>query len=428
MKRRTVEAELGRRLREAAVPVDPDADARVLELALAQHAGRRPTRRSPLPRLAAVLAVALALGALLLTPAWATVRDWVGDALESAPARGPRTGIGPIPGGGRLLVQTQAGAWVVESDGTRHLLRGYREASWSPHGLYLAAVRAGRLTAVEPGGEPHWTLRASEPIHDPRWSPSGELVAYRRGAGLRVVAGDGSEDRALDESVAPLAPAWDPAGPPDLAYVDARGSLRVLDAVGGRAAATAAALPGIRDLEWAGSGSTPAASRGDTVAGRGNLGVLLEASARRLRIRAVGVGDAAHARLGEPRELRVPRDSAVRTAVLSPDGRTVAALLVRRSPRPGHARLTDLVLYSTRTGSARRLGSVPGRVAEVIWSPRGGRLLVVWPSFDEWLFVPPRAAEGKAMTHITDAFHQLPGTPFPTVAGWCCRARSPAAR
>jgi hypothetical protein len=433
VRRGTPDTDLGRRLRDAPVPFDPEADARVLELVLARYAGRRPARRSPLPRLAAVLAVALALGALLLTPAWAAVRDWVGDAFESSPAPATRGRLGPIPGGGRLLVQTQAGAWVVEPDGTRHLLRGLREASWSPHGLYLAAVRGDRLTAVEPGGEPHWTLRAAETIHDPRWSPSGELVAYRSGGGLRVVAGDGSEDRALDESVAPPAPAWDPAGRPDLAYVDARGALRVIDAASGRAAATAGALPGIRTLEWAASaggsteGSGATGADDDAAGGEGSVGELLEASGRRLRIRGVGVGDAAHARLGEPRELQVPAGKTIRAAALSPDGRTVAALLTRRSHRPGHARLTDLVLYSAAGAAPRRLGSVPGDVTEVAWSPRGGRLLVAWPSFDEWLFVPPHAAEGTAMTGIAAAFGAAGAAHPPEVSGWCCRARNAAA-
>jgi hypothetical protein len=428
--RRKLETELGRRLREVPVPHDPGAEARVLELALTRQAGRRAARRSPLPRMAVALAVVLALGALLLTPAWAAVRDWVGDAFESTPAGTSRTGLGPIPGGGRLLVQTAAGAWVVEPDGARHLLRGYQEASWSPHGLYLAAVRGDRLAAVEPGGKSHWTLRAAGPIHDPRWAPSGELVAYRRGAGLRVVAGDGSEDRPLDDSVAPVAPSWDPGGRPDLAYVDARGALRVLDAASGRAAATATALPGIRELEWAGPGGEPATGQQvgkGAIAAEGDGGALLEASARRLRIRAISLGENTHARLGRPRELPIPGGETVRAAELSPDGRSVAALLVRRSRRPGHARLTDLVLYAVHTGTVRRLGSVPGQVTEVVWSPRGGRLLLAWPSFDEWLFVPSRAAEGRAMTGIAGAFGGAAGTSFPTVGGWCCRARSAAA-
>jgi hypothetical protein len=415
MRRRSVEAELGRRLREAPVPIDPAAEERVLEQALAEHAARRPTRRSPLPRLAVVLAVALALGALLLTPAWARVRDWVGDALETTSTRSGPAGLGPIPGGGRLLVQTAAGVWIVAPDGVHHLLRGYRQASWSPHGFYLAAVRGDRLTAVEPGGDPHWTLRAAGPVADPRWAPSGELIAYRSGGGLRLVAGDGSEDRALDDTVAPVAPAWDPAGGPDLAYVDARGALRVLDVASGKAAATAGSLPGIRGIEWAGSGGGA-----DTE--------LLEISAHRLRVRAVSTADPAAAQVGRARQLPVTPGATIRAAAISPEGRRVAALLTHRSDRPGQATVTDLVLYSTRTGRPRRLGSVPGRLADVAWSPGGERLLVAWPSFDEWLFVPPRGGEGRAMSGIRKAFRSGPREPFPAVAGWCCRARSAAVR
>jgi hypothetical protein len=416
MRRRAIEAELGRRLREAPVPLDRDADTRVLGLALAQQAGRRPTRRSPLPRLAVALAVALALGALLLTPAWAAVRDWVGDAFQTAtPVRAPQTGLGKVPGGGRLLVRTEAGSWVVEPDGADHLLRGYREASWSPHGLFLAAIRGDHLVAVEPGGHVHWALRAAGPIEDPRWSPSGELIAYRSGGGIRVVAGDGSEDRPLDESVRPVAPAWDPGGRPDLAYVDARGALRVLDAATGRASATATALPGIRTLEWAEADIKPAA---------GNA-VLLEASARRVRVRATALG-ASHEQLLHPRELSIPPGETVRAAALSPDGRSVAALLARRADTAPRAARTDLVVFSIATGAARRLGSVPGRLTEVAWSPRGNRLLVAWPSFDEWLFVPLHFAKGTAMTGIAAAFDTGGSAPFPSVSGWCCRARSGA--
>ncbi|OJU80129.1 MAG: hypothetical protein BGO11_12505 [Solirubrobacterales bacterium 70-9] len=215
--------------------------------------------------------------------------------------------------------------------------------------------------------------------------------------------------------MAPVAPAWDPAGRPDLAYVDARGALRVIDVSTDRPVITSGALPRIRRLEW---GHTSAAHEGTT-------GVLLEASARRIAVRPVGIGGPGSGHLGRPLHLDVPPGATVRTAALSPDGRTVAALLVRRSRRPGHARPTDLVLYSTRTGTARRLGSVPGRLTEVAWSPRGNRLLIAWPSFDEWLFVPPSAAEGKAMTGIAAAFGTT-GSPFPVVSGWCCRARSAA--
>jgi hypothetical protein len=411
VRRGAFEDELARRLRGAPVPVDAAAEERLLALALAQHAGRRTRHRSPLPRLAVALAVALALGALLLTPAWGAVRDWVGETFGATPTPAPQTGLGPIPGGGRLLVQTTAGPWVVEPDGTRHLLRGYREASWSPHGLFLVTVRDRRLSAVEPDGKSHWTVQGAATIRDPRWAPSGERIAFREGAGLRVVAGDGSEDRELDESVAPLAPSWDPDGRPDLVYVDARGALRLLDVATGRSPARAGALPRIDRLEWGGRGA----------------GELLEASGRRLRTRRVHLSTPGRSHFDRPHDLRVPSGEAVVAAALSPDGHTVAALLAHRGAAPRPAHLTDLVLYSTRTGAARRLGSVPGRLTELAWSPHGDRLLLAWPSFDQWLFVPRSFAEGKAMSGIATAFREPAGAHFPAVAGWCCRARSAAA-
>jgi hypothetical protein len=421
--------DLERLLHEAPVPVDRGAEERGLEMVLAAQAERRPRRRSPLPRLAVSFAVAVLVAGLLLTPAWAAVRDWVGGVFESAPAmRAPQGGLRSIPGGGRLLVQTAAGPWVVQPDGSRKLLGDFEEASWSPHGLFVAAVRGDELAAVTPAGAPHWRLRAAAPIHDPRWAPSGELVAYRAGAGLRVVAGDGSEDRPIDESVAPLAPAWAPGAAPLLAYVDARGALRVVDAASGRAVARASALPGIGRLEWgldAGGSS-----------GRG--GLLLEASRRQIHLRTVAAGSAtesppalsggsaAHLGLRHPRPLHLPRGAVVRAAALAPDGRTVAALLARRGRGPRRGEVTDLVLYSTASGAPRRLGSVPGRLTELAWSPNGKRLLVAWPSFDEWLFVPPGAAEGQALTGIAKAFTPA-GAPrsFPAVVGWCCRAHAP---
>jgi hypothetical protein len=394
---------LGRALREAPVPADPDADARGLELVLAAYAERQPRHRNPLPRLALALAGAALLAALLLSPAGASVRNWVGDVFSTPPAPS-RGGLAPIPGGGRLLVQSAAGPWVVEPDGSRHLLGDYGEASWSPRGLYVVTAAGRKLSAVQPDGTPRWSLTAPATVRDPRWSPSRFLIAYRAGSGLRVVAGDGSEDRPLDESVAPLPPSWSPLGLPQLAYVDARGALRVLDAESGRAIGRGAALPGIRLLEWG---------------GRGN--VLLEASRRRIRVRDVGAHKLDQTvALGPPRALPVPDGQVVADAALSPGGAKVAALL---SGRFDGVRRTDLMLFDLRHRSSIRLLSVPGRLTEIAWAPNGSRLLVGWPKFDEWLFLPTRFAEGRAVTGISRAF--APGGRgggFPRVEGWCCRA------
>jgi hypothetical protein len=395
---------VGRGLCEAPVPLDAGAEERGLEVMLAAYAERRPRpRHNPLPRLALVLASATLIAALLLSPAGASVRDWVGDVFSQAPAPS-HSGLERIPGGGRLLVQSTNGPWVVDADGSRHRLGDYDEASWSPHGLYVAAAAGRRLSAVEPGGGVHWSLAAPGTVRDPRWSPSGYLVAYRAGDGLRAVAGDGSEDRPLDESVAPVAPSWSPLGRPDLAYVDARGALRVIDVDRGKALARSAALARIRWLEWGGRG-----------------GVLLEASRHRVRLRPVAPGPPGRAGLGTPRGFHLPAGETVEDVALSPDGAKVAALLGRRSGTG--ARRTDLMVFDSRHRAPVRLLSVPGRLSDVAWAPNGGRLLVGWPRLDEWLFLPTRPVEGTALTGIAREFASGGGAAaFPRVVGWCCRS------
>lgn len=406
---------LGKGLREAPVPVDPEAERRGLEVVLAAYGERQP-RRLPtaLPRLALALATAALLAALILSPAGASVRDWVDDVFSAAPPPAPHAGLAEIPGGGRLLVRGSGGPWVVEPDGARHRLGDYEEASWSPRGLFVAAASGRELSAVAPDGTVHWSLTAPATVRDPRWSPSGELIAFRAGGGLRVVAGDGSEARPLDDSVAPVAPSWSPRAEPELAYVDARGALRLLDLERDRPVGRAATLAAIRWLEWGG--------RGD---------VLLEASRRRIRTRSVATeGDGAVA-LGRPRSFHLPAGETVDDVTLSPSGKQVAALL---GGRFGGVRRTDLVLFDVRHRAARRLLSVPGRLSGVAWAPGGGRLLVGWPRFDEWLFLPSHPAEGDAVSGVSEAFATGGERgAFPQVEGWCCQAlpgegRAPPAR
>jgi hypothetical protein len=396
---------LGRELREARVPVDPEAERRGLEVVLAAYGERQPRRRpTALPRLGLALATAVLLAALILSPAGASVRDWVDDVFSAAPPPAPHAGLAEIPGGGRLLVQGSGGPWVVEPGGGRHRLGDYEEASWSPHGLFVAAASGRELNAVAPDGAVHWSLTAPATVRDPRWSPSGELIAFRAGAGLRVVAGDGSEARPLDDSVAPLAPSWSPLGGPQIAYVDARGALRILDVERGRPLARAATLPGIQWLEWG--------SRGE---------VLLEASRQRMRLRPVAVrAKQGTVALDRPRSFHLPAGETVEDVALSPGGEQVAALL---GGTFGGVRRTDLVLFDRRHRAPLRLLSVPGRLTGVAWAPGGDRLLVGWPRFDEWLFLPSRPAEGDAVSGVSEAFAAGGERgAFPRVEGWCCRA------
>lgn len=397
-------------LREAPVPGGEEAERRGLRVLEAALGERSPPRRAVLPRAALALAIAGLLAILLLSPAGAAVRHWIGDVFdEGVPNAEPE--LSRIPGGGRLAVSSSAGPWVVRPDGSRRLLGTYREASWSPHGLFLAAASGRTLTAVEPDGDPRWSLTAPAQVADPRWSPSGLRIAYRSGRALRVVHADGSADTQLDRSVAPLAPAWSPAGLNVLAYLDRGGRVVVADADSGRPLASAVALPGIMALQW------------------GPRGELLEASPDSLRLRQIRLEKLGGGiRLGSVKPLPRPGSGRIAEAVLSPRGGTVA--LVRRLGGVAQTR-TEVDLVDSAAGSVRRLFRTPGQLGEIAWSPDSKRLLIAWPQADQWLFVPTSGrGRLRAVAGISRAF--APGSPagrgvgaFPRVSGWCCSASSP---
>jgi hypothetical protein len=404
------EAMLRQLLREAPVPEAEGAERRglaLVEAAFAEQGLAEPAgRRAPsLPRLAIALAIATLVAALLLSPAGAAVRDWVDDVFTAQVTRqGP--GLAEIPGGGRLLVQSQAGPWVVQPDGSRRLLGDFEEATWSPRGLFVATVAGDTLSAVEPDGTPRWSLSTGAAIADPRWSPANYpfRIAYRSGRGLRVTAADGTGDELIDPSVAPVAPAWSPLGPYLLAYVDAGGGLRIADTESGEIVASAAAMSGVERIEWASSG------------------LILEASGSALRVRPATVSKLAQEiALGPARRLALPPGAVVRDTALEPSGKTIAAVLGVRN-RLGPRGL--LVLFAGG-GGQRRLFNAPGRLSEVAWSPNDERLLIAWPSADQWLFLPAGGRqEGRSVTGVSTAF--APGEPsaaFPRVEGWCCHAR-----
>jgi dipeptidyl aminopeptidase/acylaminoacyl peptidase len=398
---------LGQALREAPIPLPAEAERRgraVVEAAYAERAGRNrgalENRRPALPRLALALSTATLLAALLLTPAGAAVRDWVDDAITSSTPR-PQPELAEIPGGGRLLVQSASGPWVVQPDGSRRLLGDYEEATWSPRGLFVGVADGRTLSAVEPDGTPRWSLEAPGRVSDPRWSPSpGERIAYRAGAGLWVVAGDGTEARKLATATAPVAPAWSPIGAPLLAYVSAGGMLRIADSESGEVLAARPALSGIADLEWS------AAS-------------MLESSPRSLRLRTAQYAKlAARPRLRGARRLPVPAGARVVDAALSPRGQAVAAVLTRWRE---HGTRSSVVVFGPG-GRARRLLTVPGSLGEVAWSPDGRRLLIAWPYANQWLFLPVDRGEGRAVANVSTAF--APGqraASFPRLEAWCCR-------
>jgi hypothetical protein len=365
--------------------------------------------RRPASRLALGLSLATLLAALLLSPAGAAVRDWVGNVVES-PAPKPEPELARIPGGGQLLVQSAAGPWVVQPDGSRRLLGDYEEASWSPHGLFVAAAGGRTLSAVEPGGTPHWSLTAAARVRDPRWSPSGYRIAYRAGNELRIVAGDGTGDHLVNPETAPVAPAWSPFGTPEVAYVNAEGQLRIASSEkkasqSGAPPDMAGAVAGrdVTQIEWGAGGR-----------------LILEASRGQIHLQRMRLAKLeGRSEFGSRIALPIPAGTSVVDAALAPEQQAVAAIVTHWRDRGTRS---EVLLFAPGAEKPRSLLTVPGSLGEVAWSPDGRRLLVAWPGADQWLFLPVGRGRPRAVANISTAFSPGErGASFPRIEGWCCR-------
>jgi hypothetical protein len=301
----------------------------------------------------------------------------------------------------------------VQPDGSRHLLGDYEGASWSPHGLFVAAVKGQTLSALEPDGTPRWSITAAERVAVPRWSPSGERIVYRSGFDLRVIAGDGTEDRLLagstaagtppDARISPayVPPAWSPTGEDALAYVTGAGRLRILDSETGAVLAGAPALRRITWMDWADGGRK-----------------ILEGSPGALRLRPVWpAGHPSRPAPGRAHRLPLPPGATVVDAALAPQRPLVAGSITYWKK---HGTYSEVILF--RPGQrARTLLSVPGSLGQVEWSPDGKRLLIAWPGANQWLFLPLGRGKGSAIANISRAISP-DGRPhsFPRIEGWCC--------
>ena len=149
------------------------------------------------------------------------VREVVG-VRRAAPA------LFTLPGGGRLLVGSDAGVWVVDQDGSKRLLAGYREASWSPFGRFVVATKRNELAALEPDGDVRWTI-ARPGVRFARWggTATDTRIAYLSSHELRVVAGDGTDDHRVARRVADVSPVWRTGAAHVLTYVGGDGFARV---------------------------------------------------------------------------------------------------------------------------------------------------------------------------------------------------------
>jgi dipeptidyl aminopeptidase/acylaminoacyl peptidase len=378
------------RLRDADVPDVHGAEERGWRVVEAAFEAERPARRRRPARLRLAIALAALAAALVAVPATGA-DDWIRDLVK--PGRDDaRPSLSSLPGGGRLLVTSDRGAWVVQPDGSKRLLGDYGEAGWSPQGLFVVATEDRQLVATEPGGRVRWTLSRPNPVHRPRWSPSGYRIAYLTGSApaLRMVAGDGTGDRPLTTKVADAAPAWKPGAGHVLAYAEVNGAVTVLAADERRVLWRSAPAPAPRELTWSPDGERLLATDADRIRvfdGRGRL----------LRTIPTPTGAVAF----QPHTHR---------------------FALTRSPAANQSEVV-LLEAERRQRAPQRIFVGAGNLTDLAWSPDARWLLIGWPSADQWLFV--RSSDATKIVAVSDIGRQFTpgGTASPNpprVAGWCC--------
>ncbi len=256
------------------VPADREAEGRAWAVVRAAYAEREHVRRRPRrPLMLAAVGLAVVVGAAALSPPGRAVVDAVRRTIgisHAAPA------LFRLPAPGRVLVSGGGGTWVVSMDGSKRRLGDYRQAAWSPHGLYVIAATANELAALEPSnGTVRWSL-ARPNIAFPRWggSRTDTRVAYLSDGQLRVVAGDGTGDAAVAGN-SRVAPTWRPGDRRQLAFVAPLRRAALARVVARRQVAPARDRSATRALR-SGVGPRPCAA----AAGRERGGILRARAAR----------------------------------------------------------------------------------------------------------------------------------------------------
>ena len=362
-------------------PHEQEAGERSWEVVRAAYESREPVawpRRHARPLIAGALAAAVAAAALS-PPGRSVVRSF----RKAVGVDHAQPALFSVPTPGQLLVTSRSGAWVVQRDGSKRLLGHYRDAVFSPHGLFIAATRANELVALDPKGNVHWTLARPSPRF-PAWAGTrtDTRVAYVSRGQVRVVAGDGTGDRA----VAPAAlvpPAWRPGPGRVLAFAPTPRTAAVVSLDNGTTVLRLTSSEAIQKLQWSDNGRlllvfTPHATRVYDPRGR----VITQ---------------------DDPSDATLDIDAA-----FQPGTERVAVV---RIPPSGISGSSDV--FFLRTG--RKLFNVTGAFRQLAWSPNGRWALVTWPTANQWIFVREGRRKIIGVSRISTQFGGLP-----RVADWCC--------
>jgi hypothetical protein len=356
-------------------PIPDGAEERAWRVVSRAYAEQQPVRsRRPVWKPVLIFAAAAAAAGLIASPPG---RSFLHSLRKAVGVQHAEPELFRLPAPGRLLVRSAQGLWVVQRDGSRRLLRGYVDGSWSPHGLYLAGTKRNELVALEANGHVHWTLPRPG-VRFPRWTGSftDTRIAFLSRDRLHVVAGNGRNDRDVGPAT-PVAPAWRPGKGFVLAYAT-RGDVLVYDTAGSllRRIDFGAAPT---KLEWSSDGKE-----------------LLVLAPHRLR-----VYDAKGRVVAEDDPSDATRDV---DATFVPGTHAVA--VIRRAGAGSNVLLLTGVQLFRGTGLFSQL--VP--------SPDGRWLLVAWPTANQWVFLrltgPRRIVAAAGVTRQFGA--------GAAVAGWCC--------
>ena len=389
------EQELRELLRNAPLDLDPTSQQR------AWHAVRSAYQPRPEPRLRwtarrpAVAVASIAIAALLalgaVTGSRQAVAHWLRDAFGLTAQPHISRVLTGLPGGGRLLIETTHGPWLVNADGARHGLGTYTGAAWSPHSLYVVAWRGAALAALNLAGVPQWELTAPKVISSARWSPDGYRIAFLAGDALHVVAADNSGRHTVSNTAAPVPPAWQPRPPSThrLTFVTVAGAVEQIDADTGTRIWSVHPREPARQLLWSPGG-----------------GLLLVLGAHEL---------SEFTSAGQLITRVTPTGATIKSAAFT-SARQFALVI-----RPTADRPDSIELLSTGPNPAAKiLYTGLERISDLNASPNRQWLLAASPSADEWIFIRIRSpARLLATTNITTAFQPRTSTAtFPQLAGW----------